>query len=71
MERLAVENELVRILNGYALNERECEAIREAIKRMNDLYAISGVLDAITDEEGTCYGHDYEVNKAHHYAEEH
>ena len=71
MKRLAIENELVRILNGYALTERECEAIREAIKRMDDLYMISGVLDQITDEEGTTYGHDHAVYTAHKYAEEH
>lgn len=71
MKRQEVEHELVRILNGYALTERECEAIREAIKRVNDLYMISGVLDQITDEECSTYGHTHAVYTAHNYAEEH
>lgn len=71
MDRFEIVEYLKHIVQFYKLEAMEEAAIIKAINRIDDLYMISGVLDAICDEEGTCYGHDYAVNKAHHYAEEH
>ena len=70
MNRSEIESLLVQVLNTNTLSEIECEAIREAIKRMNDLEIVSEALDFIVDKCGRTYGCEHGIKVAYDYCRE-